>query len=73
MGLDKKRNLIVDGFMSINQFCTFQNHNIRSETNNYTDDGHPGYFGHIEYAKLLKNFLDEKLTPSKIILNKKII
>jgi len=61
--LDKKRNLIVDGFMSINQFCTFQNHNIRSETNNYTDDGHPGYFGHKLYSEKLIKIIEERIKP----------
>jgi hypothetical protein len=46
---------------------------IKDEIKGFSTDGHPGYFGHIEYAKLLKNFLDEKLKPSKITLNKNII
>ena len=61
--LDKKRNIIIDGFMSINQFCTFQNHNIRSETNNYTDDGHPGYFGHKLYSEKLIKIIEERIKP----------
>jgi hypothetical protein len=54
-------------------WCHDNDKTIKAELNGYSNDGHPGYFGHIEYAKLLKNFLDEKLKPSKIILNKKII
>jgi hypothetical protein len=61
--LDKKRNVIIDGFVSINQFCTFQDHNIKAETNNFTDDGHPGYFGHKLYSeKLIKN-IEQRLRP----------
>jgi hypothetical protein len=61
--LDKKRNIIVDGFRSINQFCTFQNHNIRSETNNFTTDGHPGYFGHKLYSEKLIKIIEQKIKP----------
>lgn len=62
-GLDKKRNIIIDGFVSINQFCTFQNHNIRSETNNFTPDGHPGYFGHKLYSEKLIKIIEQRVKP----------
>ena len=61
--LDKKRNLIIDGFMSINQFCGFQNHNIRTETNNFTNDGHPGYFGHKLYSEKLIKIIEQRIKP----------
>ena len=61
--LDKKRNIIIDGFVSINQFCTFQNHNIKSETNNFTDDAHPGYFGHKLYSEKLIKIIEERTKP----------
>jgi hypothetical protein len=54
-------------------WCYDNGKTIRDEIKGFSSDGHPGYFGHIEYAKLLKNFLDAKLTPSKVILNKNII
>jgi hypothetical protein len=54
-------------------WCYDNGKTIRDEIKGFSSDGHPGYFGHIEYAKLLKNFLDEKLKPSKVILNKNII
>jgi hypothetical protein len=54
-------------------WCHDNKKTIKHEIEGYSNDGHPGYFGHIEYAKLLKNFLDEKLKPSRIILNKNII
>ena len=34
---------------------------IRDELDGKSSDGHPGYFAHIEYAQLLKQFLEEKL------------
>lgn len=34
---------------------------IKDELDDEVQDMHPGYFGHIEYAKLLKTFLEEKL------------
>jgi hypothetical protein len=54
-------------------WCHDNKKTIKHEIEGYSNDGHPGYFGHIEYATLLKNFLDEKLKPSRIILNKNII
>lgn len=37
---------------------------IKDETNGEITDGHPGYFGHIEYAKFLKDWLDVNLEPA---------
>jgi hypothetical protein len=54
-------------------WCHDNKKTIKHEIEGYSNDGHPGYFGHIEYAKLLKEFLDVKLKPSRIILNKNII
>ncbi len=34
---------------------------IKDELDGKSPDGHPGYFGHIQYAELLKEFLDKKL------------
>jgi hypothetical protein len=54
-------------------WCHDNKKTIKHEIEGYSNDGHPGYFGHIEYAKLLKEFLDNKLKQSKVILNKNII
>lgn len=54
-------------------WCYDNGKTIRDEIKGFSTDGHPGYFGHIEYAKLLKNFLDVKLTPSKVTLKQNII
>jgi hypothetical protein len=41
-------------------FCTEKKLLIRNEVNN-TKDGHPGYFGHIEYAKEIAKFLGHQI------------
>ena len=37
---------------------------IKDEISGFSTDGHPGYFGHIEYAKKLSEFLDKNLEES---------
>jgi hypothetical protein len=49
-----------NGNCNINDWCYFNNLSILHELNGHSDDGHPGYFGHIEYAKQLALFLDFK-------------
>ena len=39
---------------------------IKDELDGEVEDMHPGYFGHSEYAKLLKTFLEEKLKKKVI-------
>ena len=39
---------------------------IKDELDGEAEDMHPGYFGHSEYAKLLKTFLEEKLKKKVI-------
>lgn len=34
---------------------------IKDELDGLSSDGHPGYYAHIEYAQLLKEFLDKRL------------
>jgi len=44
--------------------CSWASNNqqtIKDELDGEVSDKHPGYFGHIEYAKLLKTFLEKKL------------
>lgn len=42
---------------NIYEWCKNKSLLIKNETNNRSTDTHPGYFGHIEYAKLLAEFL----------------
>lgn len=39
---------------------------IKHETNHEIIDGHPGYFAHIEYANIWKNWLEKNLEPAFI-------
>jgi hypothetical protein len=41
----------------INNWCRERKHTIQDEIPNNSDDGHPGYFGHILYAQNLARFL----------------
>lgn len=48
-------------------WCHEKKLTISDEIKGYSNDGHPGYFGHIEYAKKLKEFLDKTLEIKSII------
>ena len=50
-----------DNSMNLIDWCINNKKQIKHETNNTVIDGHPGYFGHIEYAKLVKEWLDINL------------
>jgi len=45
---------------SIYEWCCENKMTIKDELNGLSNDGHPGYFGHIEYAKELSKFLQKK-------------
>lgn len=45
----------------ISSWAFNNNKTIKDELEGKSPDGHPGYFGHIEYAQLLKEFLDKNL------------
>lgn len=51
---DNKDNNLID-------WCINNKKQIKHETNGCVMDGHPGYFAHIEYANLIKNWLDTNL------------
>ena len=44
-------------FSDINSYCYKNKLTIKDETNGEFNDYHPGFFGHIEYAKKLSSFL----------------
>jgi hypothetical protein len=46
-----------DDFDTIHNWCFNNKLTISDELNGLAHDGHPGYFGHIEYAKKLSKFL----------------
>lgn len=60
------RELVDDKDKFINHIHWYANDNkkfIYDEVPGYTTDKHPGYFAHIEYAHMLKTWLDENLDP----------
>lgn len=50
-----------DNSLNLIDWCIQNNKQIKHETNFEIIDGHPGYFAHIEYAKILKEWLDINL------------
>ena len=49
-----------NGLSDILTFCKKNKLTITDETNGEHQDFHPGYFGHLEYAKELSKFLQKK-------------
>lgn len=47
-------------------WCINNKKQIKHETNGEIIDGHPGYFAHIEYANIWKEWLDKNLEPAKV-------
>lgn len=47
-------------------WCIENKKQIKHETNFEIIDGHPGYFAHIEYAQILKDWLDKNLKPCSL-------
>lgn len=47
-------------YSSIREWCYDNGLSILHEINGYSDDTHPGYFGHIEYAKQLAKYIGWK-------------
>lgn len=47
-------------YSSIKEWCYDNNLSILHEINGYSNDNHPGYFGHIEYAKQLAKYIGWK-------------
>jgi len=57
------RDLKFDGYSSINQFAGFNQLTVSHDLKGYTNDLHPGYYGHKLYGDKLINILTEKLKP----------
>jgi hypothetical protein len=45
----------------ISSWAHNNNKTIKDETNRLSSDGHPGYYAHMEYAELLKTFIENRL------------
>ena len=59
INLDFAKNSYVNS--NIYNWCRTKNLSIAHEIPEYSDDFHPGYFGHIKYAEQLKPWLDQFL------------
>jgi hypothetical protein len=73
---DKKDVLDFDNMgygYDLHRWCEKNKMTICDETNGRSHDGHPGYFGHIEYAKKLAEYLMNLDDCDIIKNNKKII
>lgn len=58
-----KRELRVKNYNSINQFAGYQNLTVKDDLNGFTDDLHPGYYGHKLFAEEAIKVIEEKLKP----------
>ncbi len=59
-------NKNTDDFEII-EWCIQNKKQIKHETNFEIIDGHPGYFAHIEYAEIWRDWLDKNLEPSHLL------
>jgi hypothetical protein len=59
----KDKNIKIDNFRSVNDFCEYHGLSIKKELNNFTEDIHPGYFGNKLYGEKLIKFIEDKLKP----------
>lgn len=51
--------------LNLIDWCINNKKQIKHETNFSVIDGHPGYFAHIEYATIVKNWLDDNLEMNR--------
>ena len=58
-----------DNSLNLIDFCIQNKRQIKHETNFTVIDGHPGYFAHIEYAKLIKEWLEINLINNVQVVN----
>ena len=59
--LDAEHDLCFDNYLNINQFVNRNILTIKDETNNFTGDTHPGYFGYQKYAEKIIPIIESKL------------
>jgi hypothetical protein len=58
-----KKELKINNYNSINQFAGFQNLTVKDDLQGFTDDLHPGYFGHKLFAEEAIKVIEERLKP----------
>lgn len=58
-----KKELRVKEYNSINQFAGYQNLTVKDDLNGFTDDLHPGFYGHKLFAEEAIKVIEQKLKP----------
>jgi hypothetical protein len=58
-----KRDLKVKNYDSINQFAGYQNLTVKDDLQGFTDDLHPGFYGHKLFAEEAIKVIEQKLKP----------
>jgi hypothetical protein len=60
--LDLKHELIIEkDIYTTSHFCNKYKLTIKDETNNYTSDTHPGYFGYKKFSEIAINFIKTRI------------
>lgn len=67
LNIDRRLCLTKD-CMSINHYCAHKKLTIKDETEGFTDDTHPGYFGNLEFSKEAIKYITEKIKPKIYVL-----
>ena len=61
MNKPNEHHVRINGSSSCHEWTCQNNSTIRDEISGVTNDIHPGYFGHLNYAKLLNSYLKERI------------
>jgi hypothetical protein len=60
--LDLKHELIIErDIHTTSHFCHKHKLTIKDETNDYTSDTHPGYFGYKKFSEIAINFIKTRI------------
>ena len=62
-----KRELRIKEYSSINQFAGFQNLTVKDDLLGFTNDLHPGYFGHKLFAEEAIKLIEKVLKPKLFV------
>ncbi len=59
--LDKEHQLVIeDGIYTTSHFCHKHKLTIKDDTNGFTDDTHPGYFGYKKISDIMIKFIESR-------------
>jgi hypothetical protein len=61
MNKPNEHHVRIANSSSCHEWATQNNSTIRDEITGVTNDTHPGYFAHLNYAKLLNSYLKERI------------